>query len=460
MMDLPSADAVHRTALMHAYGEQYATFEEALAAHSATGVVIIADDRTCANATGQAAVCTAIATASRAFGNTLVVADAETLIAAGPYAGSSLAQVAGREGARPADSLGDVPSGWPVVVIGPRPDRLAESIAARAGEVTLYAQWSGWIARVSPAAGARTASVEDRPENILAAIGAAGLAVHEAFGAAQARPGSDAGYRTIILNLWRPGTDQDDGPALSAAPAAWWLVGLGHLGQANAWVLSFLTYAKQSNIEVVLQDDDFAVPANHSTGLFTPPEPDRVRKTRLVASILDRCGFATRITEFRLDPEMRVGARESHVALLGVDNLSTRRLISNVSWDLAIDTGLGAGPSDFNAIMVRRFPGARRSDEVPAWSEKSEESRPVRNRVFDDAAERDECGAATLAGLAVGATFVGVIAACLAVAEAVRPLHGGAGHDVVSVHLGSNDWEHALSETSIDIIPSRLATPS
>lgn len=35
-----------------------------------------------------------------------------------------------------------------------------------------------------------------------------------------------------------------------------------------------------------------------------------------------------------------------------MDNLPTRRVISAVGWPLAIDAGLGAGPTDFNGILV------------------------------------------------------------------------------------------------------------
>jgi hypothetical protein len=42
---------------------------------------------------------------------------------------------------------------------------------------------------------------------------------------------------------------------------------------------------------------------------------------------------------------------------------------------------------------------------------------------------RDQCGVTELAGKAVGAAIVGITAACLAIAEATRELHGGTGHD-------------------------------
>ncbi len=44
-------------------------------------------------------------------------------------------------------------------------------------------------------------------------------------------------------------------------------------------------------------------------------------------------------------------------------------------------------------------------------------------------ARHDPCGVTELTGKAVGAAFVGITAACLAIAEAARELHGGTGRD-------------------------------
>jgi len=109
-------------------------------------------------------------------------------------------------------------------------------------------------------------------------------------------------------------------------------------------VISFLGYTDPTSISIVLQDDDFTIEANQSTGLLTRPRSAEVRKTRLIAPTLERLGFATTIIEFPTDDGTRAGPRSEHVALLGLDNVPTRRLTSDVSWKLAIDTGLGAGP--------------------------------------------------------------------------------------------------------------------
>ncbi|MFI1035210.1 hypothetical protein [Streptomyces sp. NPDC020951] len=446
-MNVPSKDMVHRTALLGMHDGTHPTLEAALDAHAATGIVIVAGSQPGPQPAYQGALCTAIATAVRAFGHTRVVAGGDGVMTAGPHRGRTIAEVVASEGATLATDLRDVPAHWPVVLLGTPAPTLWQSLPPR--PVVLRASWNGWTASVhpatGPAAGADTASADASDAgNVLAALCAAALGVHEAFGAVQARPGSDVGHRSISLNLWSPAGDGDDGPSLTHTSAAWWLIGLGHLGQANAWVLSWLPYPDPGQVTIVLQDVDRAVDANHSTGMLTPRLPAQVRKTRLVAARLDALGFDTRIVEQRLHPNTRVSSNDTHVALLGVDNLTTRRMISAVGWGLAIDTGLGAGLADFNAIQLRRFPAARPSDQVAAWAEPPTDSVVLpRTRAFDDLSRRDACGAVQLAGTAVGAAFVGVIAACLALAEATRQLLGGTSLDVLSLHLGTADLDVA-----------------
>jgi hypothetical protein len=99
-----------------------------------------------------------------------------------------------------------------------------------------------------------------------------------------------------------------------------------------------------------------------------------------------------------------------------------RRLTSGTAWTLAIDTGLGDQPANFDSILIHRFPGSRRSDEILAWQPREPNAVTIpQTAAFADLQEHhDPCGVTELAGKAVGAAFVGVTAACLAIAEALR----------------------------------------
>lgn len=52
--------------------------------------------------------------------------------------------------------------------------------------------------------------------------------------------------------------------------------------------------------------------------------PDQVLKTRLVAAVLERVGFTTRIIEREVGAYLRGAPGECHVAILGFDNLRPR----------------------------------------------------------------------------------------------------------------------------------------
>jgi hypothetical protein len=445
-MSTSITDTFNRTVLLGVHDGTRATLTAALDAHTKTGMVIVATgmpfDRC-----GQAALCTAVATAVRAFGNVVVVADGSAKLALGPYHGLTVAEMAGQQGARHADQLDRsvVHANFPVLHLGDAPAEPGDAVQLRA-------RWDGWIASVQSIEPVRRAS---REGNVVTAIAAAALGVHEAFGAIRERPGSDVGRRTITLNLWQPGTDID-GPPLTHAPVAWWLVGLGHLGQAYAWVLSWLPYADPAKIEVVLQDTQRAVDANHSTGLLTPIDPAPVRKTRLAEAALDQAGYDVVILDRRLDETSRALPGDYHVALLGVDSLKSRRLISQVGWKLAIDAGLGIGPANFNATMLYRFPAMIPSDTLAAWNTDVPRQRRAAPAALADLQQRDPCGSVELAGTAVGAAFVGALTACVAIAQGVHAVVAEDGFDVINVHLQSDDAFVAPATGQVDLPTARM----
>jgi hypothetical protein len=141
-------------------------------------------------------------------------------------------------------------------------------------------------------------------------------------------------------------------------------------------------------------------------------------------------------------------------------DLPTRRLTSRVGWRFAVDVGLGAGATDFLSTQVRRFPGNQPSDRVPAWMDDSPNTVTIPSSpAFADLAQRgDQCGAIQIAGKAVGVPFVGVVAACLAIAETSRELLGGVGHDSLTYDLNTTDFLSAITTTPANVISAPLRT--
>lgn len=419
-MTILDADEISRVMLLHLSDGTATSIEDAERLVGARQLRIRPALGTVATPAGQAAILTAVVVAVRTFGTVVVSLPDDTPVREGVHRGRQLRDALIEEGAHLDEGVVD-PS-VTMIVLG---DLGGETFSAT-GEVVLHASWDGWTAAVSA-----TPQPDGDTGNVVTAIAAAALAVGEAFAHARALPGDDAGYRTLQLNLLGPGVGS--GPTMQYAPASWWLVGLGHLGQAYAWVISHLSYESTAAVEVTLQDTDRTSHANHSTSVFTPQDSRGVPKTRLVAARLEDAGLRTRIIERPLDGGFQLHEDEAHnVALIGVDNLRTRRALSAIGWPLVIDMGLGAQARDHTAISLHRFPGSKPSHDIPAWRD----GRPSERLIpatpgFEDLDRRFErCGVVTLAGKAIGVPFIGMIAACLAVTESVKQLHGLPGSEV------------------------------
>lgn len=103
--------------------------------------------------------------------------------------------------------------------------------------------------------------------------------------------------------------------------------------------------------------------------------------------------------------------------------------------------GLGAGPVDFTGISIHTFPSRTSSHDVAAWQGDSSTHRAARAQRQEayrnaEAEGADGCGLVQLAETAVAAPFVGVVAACLALSEPLRMLHGQKPHKTLSYDAG------------------------
>jgi hypothetical protein len=295
--------------------------------------------------------------------------------------------------------------------------------------------WQGWRGGVVPRHDARRLS--DDAANPLAAAMAAAAAAAEAF-AWHAKDHPMAGRRATGLSLWKPGADwlaQDASePALTYLPASLWLIGLGNLGPAFAWLLACLPYADRSKVELTLQDYDLIADSNDSTSLLSSFPLVGAKKTRAVARWLGAAGFNTALEERRFGPWTLRGPHDPAVAFCGVDNAPTRADLGSAKFELVVEAGLGAGPGGFRNFSLHTFPSSRRPDQI--WRrEEAVSALDVSSMPAYSALKKsglDTCGLAQLASRTVGVPFVGLIAAALAVSELLRRLHGADGVEVAS----------------------------
>ena len=330
------------------------------------------------------------------------------------------------------------------IVEGHRPEHpvfvIGEPQSRSCAEAHLFAYYAGWSGGVVEAR-----EPGERQAMPLAGVVAGALAVSEIF---QHLLGSrTAAYRDVGLSLWRPDlawqSPEAAGPALQFLPARIWLLGLGHLGQANAWSLGCLPYDQPNELEVYLVDFDTVVEANHATGLLTDESDIGRLKTRVVASGLEQLGHRTRLIERRFGNDLTPGNDEPLLALAGFDRIEPRRALSD-KFGRVVDAGLGAGPTDYLDILIHTFPSQLTPEEAfptrPAQD-------PVLTSVYEEEIRRRteqglepgtaRCGVLELAGATPAAAFVGAVAGALSVADLLRFLHGGPRYETLNVDLRS-----------------------
>ncbi|MGH9280452.1 MAG: helix-turn-helix domain-containing protein [Acidimicrobiales bacterium] len=178
-----------------------------------------------------------------------------------------------------------------------------------------------------------------------------------------------------------------------------------------------------------------------------PTLPTLVRL--LKAAGLERLGFETAIVERAFDGNFHPDAArgEPTIAVAGFDKRDPRLLLGNDRFTWVVDGGLGAGPVEYLDIVVNTFP----APEAPALA--FPQPRPRAGalpaayeaeiaRLVGEGAEVDavRCGMLDIAGVNIGAAFVGAFAGTLVIADLLRLLHGGPSFSVVSVDL--RDPEH------------------
>lgn len=257
------------------------------------------------------------------------------------------------------------------------------------------------------------------------------------------------------ISLWRPDLHWLDGkakgPHVEFLPAQYWLLGLGHLGQAYLWNIGLLPYASPGQVKILLQDDDKVVEANWSAGLLSEKSHQGIMKTRLCAQWLEKRGFLTSITERRFNQHTRRIQDEPFLALCGFDSGPSRLPLEDAGYDLIVESGLGNSLPTFDMISLHTFPGAGKTP-TELWGDIDPAKIDINETIYNilRKAEEGECGIIplTIAGKAVSASFVGACSGAMVVAELLRGLHGGMRYDKIMMHLRDLDNRKALLHKS------------
>jgi len=415
-----NADSFHRLAKVLADSGEAETIAEAQARLANYGVRILLNQGFEDDIAAQIIALTAINCASRCFiGNVKIEAPFNAVLTAPGFVGWSLSEFAEWAGVRP--TLDEQTQGWPVIEI----NALDKPQIGKA-----IHPWSdGWTFGINGQTKSGRTLIPP------ACVAAGALAVSEAFSILR-RDNPYAGRRALALSLWDPrktGSTADTGPLIGLEVPSAWLIGLGHLGQAYAWTIGFMTPVRDATI--FLQDVDVITPSTLSTSVLSTPNLIKHLKTRVVASWLEARGYKTALVERRFDQFQRVGASEPRVALFGVDNPAARRVFEGSGFSHVIDAGLGSGYRDFKAIRIRTFPGPSHAADL--WANNVDVPDIVKAPAYKAllASGADPCGVTTLATRSVGAPFVGCVAAGYIIAALMRRQLGLDSFAVVDLNL-------------------------
>jgi hypothetical protein len=437
---------LHRTLKLELDDGRADSVEQATEIAGRYVIQIVVGNNVATSPTRQTTLLTAVNAARRAFLGGVCVygaGDEKTTVRWGH--GRSLADAVTYYGGSLVEALShDVPT----MVIGSTEEEVP-------GSVVIYTTWENWSGGVVAHADERLPETIEFP---LAGVLGGSIATSEAF--QHVRGYAPTGRRPVGLSLWRPDLPWRDpeafGPRCRALPASYWLLGLGHLGQAYAWAIGTLPYSEDEPTHLMLQDYDIVAEANDSTGLLCTTGDRGKLKTRVVAAQLEEIGFTTRMCERRFDTSTRRSQQaaestvpaEPGIALVGFDDPAPRRLLEGADFDLVVDGGLGGGTQTYLEIDVHTFPSGLQTSET--WPEQRPKRLPesfdqpayreLRERLADEGAGSGEeiaCGVLRIADQSIGAAFVGCVAAAIVLSESLRMAAGGKRYQVVSLSLRS-----------------------
>lgn len=307
----------------------------------------------------------------------------------------------------------------------------------------LRMSFDGWIVSVGPIA--TTARMPERPYLAIVGVLGAAIAISEIFMSFSGLNPA-AMRRQVTLSLWDPAQSAHPANArgipVEFLPRAFWILGLGHLGNALAWTIASLSYPATAEVVAYLNDFDSIGPENYETSMLFR-KGERGLKTRSVASWLQTRGIQTRLVEREFDSAFRLQASEPALAFCGFDKNSARRALEHAGFRHVIEIGLGGNASNFDTIGLHHWPNPRAATEL--WPDLDAAHQSVLSTEHERLAETEgyvslgdnKCGLVQFAGKAVAIPFVGAIAACFAVAEALRIAHRGPGYHQLRFRIGA-----------------------
>lgn len=449
-MDKDVIDSLNRSAKLFIDRGTVSTVEEAQDRLQAFRLHLFIGETAAASPSHQAALLTALNCGHRTFlGGVTVSGALQTPLASPMTPGRTLADAVQH---LQGEIIEDIPDGVALVSVGEPPTLYPSGFAVR----TTFQGWRGGLVPLN--APPLDESVEFTPSGALAGA----LAVAEVF--AHYDGEAMAGYRSVGMSLWDQAASADwkspasDGPAATKLPSDFWLIGLGHLGQAFLWTIGLLPFADSADVRMFLQDLDVAGQSTQSTSVLTFASDEGRLKTRICADWAEARGFRTKLIERRFASDFRIAHDEPLLALCGVDNPQARAILEGAGFATVFEAGLGSGVEDFRLIRTHSFPAPIKALEIWADEQGAEnhvlddDKRPAAYLDLRNRGTLDECGLTMLAKVAVGAPFVGMVAAAVLISQTIRMVSDGMRMAVFNLDVRAPQYRSLAWREKPDIV--------
>lgn len=241
------------------------------------------------------------------------------------------------------------------------------------------------------------------------------------------------------ISLWNINTSDWSSSAnkgvneLDSTPNKFWFLGLGHLGQAYLWLLSFIEFPNPSEIKILLQDYDVASESNLGSQVLTSVHDIGKLKTRIASEFLESFGIQTRLVEkpFETVDQKTTGLKDFKILLNGLDNVETRRQLLPDQFDFILDGATNGQEYFFDSFTLNVLdPNSENPEKI--WN--SESSDDVTHRkIFDYVEKHGGCGEITSHGIST--PFVGCFGASILLSELYKKHNSIDSNSFVSVEM-------------------------
>lgn len=299
---------------------------------------------------------------------------------------------------------------------------------------------NGWRGGINFYKQERVLLEETRSVVSLGPIVSASLACYYAFCKTFKILDNEIGVNTGI-SLWNLNSgenwykNENEGPQELNMPRNIWTLGLGHLGQAYLWTSGLMPFKEPIKSLFLLQDADIIDFENIGSQILCFENNFGKPKTRPCLEFLESLGFKTQIVEkpFIEGDSSQYWMGDFPILLNGVDNIKTRKSISNEQLALFIDGATNGTLALFDSFTMKNiFKIEKNTNEL--WLEEAiKDEKILHKKLYDKYEKSHKCG--QLTNIGISTPFVGLFGATIVISELFRSLNYGKSYSIITLQI-------------------------